>query len=183
MAYLIGQKLLASQMNNMTPSGNVTAGGNVTVGGNLSVTGTGTIAGVLTALASRVPVLSDFTNNAVVATSQTTTSTSFVDLTTVGPSVTITSAGTLAIALFECVMGSASSPGSAMAIAVSGATTIAAADADAMKITASNSGFGFRATGFAVFAITPGSNTYTAKYKTSSLTSTFADRKILIFAP
>lgn len=129
-------------------------------------------------------LLSDLGASDIIATSQTTTSTSYTNLATVGPRVTITSRGTRALCLFSAAMFNSSSVnGSAMAIDVSGATTIAAADAQNIRVTAGNSGYAFKAAGFALLTITPGSNTYTAKYKASAGTSTFVDRHLYVFAP
>jgi len=139
----------------------------------------------VTTLESKVAILNDLSHNATVATSQTSTSTTFTDLATVGPTVTLTSAGTFALVLFEAVMfnNTAATNGTVMGVAVSGATTIAAADVDTIKVTIGNAGVGERHAGFAVFPITAGSNTYTAKYRCSAGTSAWQDRKIYVFAP
>lgn len=120
-----------------------------------------------------------------VATSETTTSATYVDLTTVGPSVTITSTGTLAVVLFTCLGFNATTPtnGAYMGVAVSGATTLAASDATALIQQASNTGSGVRAAGFAFLTITPGANTYRAKYRTLGTTATFTNRSMYVLAP
>jgi hypothetical protein len=67
-------------------------------------------------------------NSAEVLTSQTTTSTSYTDLATVGPAVTVTT-GTSAIVLITTQASpSVQGPNACMSCAVSGATTIAASD-------------------------------------------------------
>lgn len=130
-------------------------------------------------------ILRDFAATATVATSETSASTTYTNLATAGPAVTLTSAGAIALVLFESVMYNSTSVsnGTAMSVAVSGATTIAAADADSIKATLGSSGFADRHGGFAVFTITPGSNTYTAKYRASAGTSNWADRKLWVLAP
>jgi hypothetical protein len=130
-------------------------------------------------------ILRDFAGTGTTATSETSASTTYTDLATVGPSVTLTSVGTLALVLFEATMfnNSAATNGTLMSVAVSGATTIAAADADSIKVTIANSGVADRHSGFAVFTITPGVNTYRGKYRAGAGTSAWADRKIWVFAP
>ncbi len=79
-------------------------------------------------LAQLLAALLMFSGKQTVSTSQTTTSTAYTDLATVGPQVSVTSKGTRALVLWKLTQlttsgSSASSP------AVSGATTIAASDA------------------------------------------------------
>lgn len=130
-------------------------------------------------------ILRDKAATATTATLETSASTSYTNLATVGPAVTLTSAGTIALCLFESVMfnNSAATNGTLMSVAVSGATTTAAADTDSLKVTAGNAGVGFRSCAFAVLTITPGSNTYTAKYRVGGGTSGWQDRKLWVFAP
>lgn len=121
-----------------------------------------------------------------VVTSEGTTSTSYADLATAGPSVTLTSAGSLALVLLYCGSYCTTSAfiGQAMSFAVSGATTLAASDANGRIVTTNNAGFGFNTSAWALIPITPGSNTYTAKYKVASATScVFHNRRIYVFAP
>ena len=63
-----------------------------------------------------------------IATGQTTTSTSYADLATVGPSATVTT-GTKALVIFTSyVRNTSTGPGMSVSVAVSGATTLSAAD-------------------------------------------------------
>jgi hypothetical protein len=128
-----------------------------------------------------VPVLNlDF-----IATSQTTASTSYVDLATVGPAVTMTT-GTEAIVIFGGQYGDSGNLGNNgfMSVAVSGATTVAASDTFAafgdQAVNTENLSSGFLFTG-----LTAGSNTFTAKYKKSGGTSTavFTKRYLLVINP
>ena len=116
--------------------------------------------------------------------SGTTTSTTFTDLTgaAIGPTVTVTT-GTMALVFIHGQMGNSGTGSARMAYDVSGATTIAAAD------NRGNAVFGVAgvtiATGTAVLhfggvALTPGSNTFTAKYRVSSGTGTFSARRISV---
>ena len=123
-------------------------------------------------------VLADFFGTQNVSTSQTTTSTSYADLATVGPTATVVSKGTVAVVLWADVQ-STTSGSAASSPAVSGATTTAASDtwgaiaSDSTRTTV----------GWAVFTITPGSNTYTIKYRVTGGTGTFRDRRMFVWAP
>lgn len=121
---------------------------------------------------------------ATVATSQTTTSTSYTDLTTTGPSVTVTTGTTAYITLCCSMFKTPAGTGNNgfMSVAVSGATTIAAADANGLTWSAmQGSSFSnpccrrFKLTG-----LTAGSNTFTAKYRVNGSTFGFADRDIIV---
>lgn len=113
---------------------------------------------------------------AAVATSETTTSTTYTDLATAGPAVTVTT-GTKALVIVSCTMGGATGL-MFMASAVSGATTNAAADdrglaLDAVSAHRSGSSFVYLFSG-----LTAGANTFTAKYRVVAGTGTFYNRRI-----
>lgn len=110
---------------------------------------------------------------AAVATAQTTTSTSYTDLATSGPAVTLTT-GTKVLVMVTCAIENTSST-SLMSYAVSGATTIAAADAAALANKSANF---IQATTTSLITVTAGSNTFTAKYKVNGGTGTFERRTI-----
>ena len=118
--------------------------------------------------------------SATVATTQTTTSTSYTDLTTSGPAVTLAT-GTSAL-VTVAFQGYNSGAGylSYMSVAVSGATTIAAADSTAAVVRYDNN-ISASAT-FLLTGLTAGSNTFTAKYKTSTAatTATFINRHLTV---
>lgn len=123
---------------------------------------------------------------ASVAAAESTASTTYVDLTTVGPSVTLTSAGNRALLIWTASQftNTAVTVGHYSSIAVSGATTIAASDSISLRTTHDNSGSGFRAAQFAFLTITPGSNTYKMQYRCSVATSSqFSVRSLWVFAP
>lgn len=132
-------------------------------------------------------LLSNFGSTAQVLTDETTTSASYTNLATVGPSVTISSTGTLALVLIGCMqyVSSEASFGSAMSFDISGATTLAASDNYKLAATEGPIGEGAAAGQWALVTITPGSNTYTAKYRVGSNTITghFINRRIWVFAP
>lgn len=114
----------------------------------------------------------------IVATSQTTTSTSFADLATVGPAVTATTGPYALVATYNSNFNSGAAA-SLMSFEVSGASSIAAADNTSIAITGASSQ---RASGlFLLTTLTPGSNTFTCKYRVGAGTGTYADRRILVF--
>jgi hypothetical protein len=119
----------------------------------------------------------DFAN---IATSQTTTSTSYTDLTTSGPAVTVTT-GTKALVIVSSTSSNSSTLNLCfMSFAISGATTSSASDNRAFRsYTASSGAFSRGSTATAV-TLTAGSNTFTAKYKVSAGTGTFEDRQIFV---
>lgn len=116
-----------------------------------------------------------------VATSQTTTSTSYTDLSTSGPAVTVNT-GTSALVTMGCAITSTDASGyTFMSYAVSGATTSSASDARALGMIHSYSGFGYRVSHTYVHTgLTAGANTFTAKYRVSVGTGTFSDRSISV---
>jgi hypothetical protein len=122
--------------------------------------------------------------NATVATSETTTSTSYADLTsgTIGPTVTVTTGTSAWVAIKSAVDNNTINIGTFMSFAVSGASSVAASDANAVNIagvaaaTRSRVGAFFRITG-----LTAGSNTFQAKYKVASAsTGTFTNRDLAV---
>lgn len=134
-------------------------------------------------------MLTNFGNTATVSTIQSTASTSYTDLATAGPAVTLTSVGTRALVIISARIFATTAAADicAMSVTVSGATTIAAADASALMQNgatgSSGGGLGVESGTAFIYSITPGSNTYTAKYKAGVNTANFADRKIFVFAP
>lgn len=129
------------------------------------------------ALAARVP------SGASVPAAQATTSASYVDLTTVGPAVTVTT-GTRAFVGFGAqIENSAAGGGGAMSFAVSGASTIAAA-AGAYALRQMSSVATERNSAGAVSflsTLTGGSNTFTAKYLApTGGTATFQFRELWV---
>jgi len=119
-------------------------------------------------------------STATVATLQSTTSTTYTDLATAGPAVTITT-GTKALVILSATLkwGTAATP--YMGYAVSGSTTTAVTDITALQIANGNSFTGARVSSVSSVALTAGSNTFTAKYKTSNGNSVdFSDRQIIV---
>lgn len=116
-----------------------------------------------------------------VATSETTTSLVYTDLATPGPSVTVTIPAGTTRALVIVTAEEKTSNGSNSAFisfAVSGASTVGATDARAFEVQVNNF---IRASATSVITgLTPGINTFTAKYRVSGATGTFAVRDITV---
>jgi hypothetical protein len=126
------------------------------------------------AVAERVP------NVNTVGTSETTTSTTYADLTTVGPSLTMTT-GPRAFVFLSCQLtNNTGTIGSFMSVAVSGATTVAATDASALVHYPTTAGLPIQATRVVVQGLTAGSNTFTAKYRAAANTGTFSQRNLAV---
>jgi hypothetical protein len=119
----------------------------------------------------------------VVATSQTTLSTIYTDLATAGPTVTVTirASGAAIVILTARTDNTNSGVEVFMGFAVSGATTVAASDAQALCSSARNAGDTPKYSAvFWVTGLNAGSNTFTSKYRTTANTATFADRNIMV---
>lgn len=120
--------------------------------------------------------------SATVTTSQTTTSTSFTDLSTVGPEVTVTiGSNGLALVILTCEIFPASGAFARMGFALSGANTLAANAVDSLFSQLSGSQPDFQGSFVKLLTgLSPGSTVFTAKYSTSAGTSTFLQRKIAV---
>jgi hypothetical protein len=122
---------------------------------------------------------------AYVGTKQNTTSSTYTDLSTSGPAVTLTT-GTKALVIVSFEGTNRAANRSAwMSFAVSGASTVSATDTNALKITQSTLDWEpFRASSATlVTGLTAGSNTFTAKYRSDTITTCTADfayREILV---
>jgi len=117
---------------------------------------------------------------ATVATDQSTTSSSYTDLSTSGPAVTLTT-GTKVLVIVSAYEYQSTSGGQArMSYAVSGATTIAAGDSTAVSLRRVDD-TNIRASAVSRITVTAGSNTFTAKYRTTGVgTANFLDREICV---
>lgn len=156
----------------VTISGTITA---LAINGSASVVKTGT--NTWSYIAAGMPPTSA---TATVATSQTTTSTSYTDLATAGPAVTVTT-GTKALAFVTCELNPATSQYCYMSIAVTSATTLAASDAWASYTAVSSGGVYSRQASAHLFTgLTAGSNIFTAKYRTAASTGGFLNREIVV---
>jgi len=123
-----------------------------------------------------------FLTSDIVETSETTMSTAYTDLTTVGPTVTaMTGSGALIIVTSDITNDTAGQSGR-MTFDVSGATTTAASDVRALRVTIPDVGSpgNIRASVVTSLAVNAGSNTFTAKYRASGGTASFANRRITV---
>ena len=119
-------------------------------------------------------------SSASVATSETTASTSFTDLATAGPAVTVTTGTECLVVVSSYMANNTAGSSNFMAYAVSGATTVAAADANARQYRAAANNADDRGSRvFHVTGLTAGSNTFTAKYRVNAGTGTFQERTIV----
>lgn len=128
------------------------------------------------ALTTRTP------STASVATNQTTTSTTYADLATVGPQVTVT-CGTIAMVWFAASQShSANDNETACSVGCSGASTVAASNAWQRSTDGITAGNYTRGDSFHIFTgLTAGSNTFTMKYRVgASGTGSFRDREIAV---
>lgn len=152
----------------------------------LALTGAGAVTG-LSSLAGTLAWSSGTlrADTARVLTGQTTTSTSYTDLATVGPSVTVTT-GTRALVIISAwIETSTTSPYiAASSYAISGATT-SAAPANILafiRSTGSPAQYASVTAAHIVTGLTAGSNTFTMKYQTenASYSAYFSNRIITV---
>jgi hypothetical protein len=114
-----------------------------------------------------------------IATSQTTTSSSYTDLATVGPAVTLTTGNKALVIVTANIYSSVAGYYSNASFAVSGATTISAANTNAARV--ADTGGVRCASATVLTTLTKGSNTFTMKYSQSAGgTGTFFDREIIV---
>lgn len=123
------------------------------------------------------------TTAALVATDESTASAGYVALATAGPAVTVTigSTGLALVALYAQAYSTTANAAVHMTVAVSGATTIAPSDGNAIKFM-SPSGAEGPAYGATILftALTAGSNTFTANYRGGVGTAHFLNRRLAV---
>jgi hypothetical protein len=150
-----------------------------------------TTAAMNAAIAAALPTSAaqTYLNNlkaAKVATLENTSSTSYVDLATVGPTVTaVTGTSALLFINAEILFGNANSYWSYVAVAVSGATTIAAADANSLIYhnPYASTQAGNLSGVVLITGLTAGSNVFTLKYKHNSAVSGSFAKRVLAVIP
>jgi len=120
-------------------------------------------------------------SGATVATSQTTASTTFTDLATVGPVVTVAT-GPRALVLFSSAIDNTVSNGaSTVSVSVTGASSIAASGAWGILRDGVNSANVQRyGTAHLFSTLVAGTNTFTMKYSVGSGTGTFSSRELIV---
>lgn len=118
---------------------------------------------------------------AQVLTQQSSSNTSYGDLSTFGPSVTCTT-GAYALVIWHASLLNSGTNSSFVSVALSGATTFAAADDRALRHrdgTGTN-GEEMMSCHFLFTTLNAGSNTFTLKYRTIGGTATYQDRRITV---
>jgi hypothetical protein len=125
-----------------------------------------------------LPTLGNEILSATIATQQGTSSGTYTDLATVGPTVTMTTGTTVLIIISATMESTANAIAAEMSFAVSGATTLAALDVNRIKNQNQYQTSVSRA--FILTGLTAGANVFTAKYKTSSGTAYFSERSIVL---
>lgn len=122
---------------------------------------------------------------ATVSTNQTTTSTTFTDLVTTGPAVTVTvpASGALKVTVTSYLSNDTNGDGAVMGVALSGANTVAA-PAGSNNLYLQTGGNNMQASlSWVITGLTPGSTTVTAKYRaTTGGTATFGSRVLIVEA-
>jgi hypothetical protein len=132
------------------------------------------------AIAERIPSIGRVTGGG-----QGTTSTSFVDLTTVGPNVNSLTTGTSAIfAVSSFCLNTQAANGCYMGVAVSSASTIAADVNRSLRVMSGAASENSKGSYVGMFGgtLTAGSNTFSAKYAAlfNTGTATFDERELLV---
>lgn len=147
---------------------NETAPAKATTAGSLFV-GTGA-----NAIAERVPA------EQVINTEESTTSTSFTDLATPGPSVSVTTGVKAIVIVSANIRNSSANGNSVMDFEVSGATSRSASDLTSLNTQYATGGDRVACSIANLVALTPGSNTFTARYRVASGTGTYLRRRIIV---
>ncbi len=113
----------------------------------------------------------------LISTSENTTSTSYTDLTTTGPTVSSLSSTSNVIVVVTATTNNSGGSNNYMSFAISGDATLAADDSRALLVSSTS----IQASS-AVFTVTgvTGSCTYTAKYRVSGGTGTWSNRYIVV---
>jgi hypothetical protein len=120
-------------------------------------------------------------NNNTIADSETTTSTTYTNLSTVGPTVTMTTGTKALVIITSSKMGNNSGTREAyMSFAVSGASSVSASDARRIAIGGGTDLQSGQSGVFFLSGLTAGSNTFEAKYRVYGGTCTWADRSITV---
>ena len=121
------------------------------------------------------------TATATVATSQSTSSTTYTDLATAGPAVTLTT-GTKVLVFTNTEVSTAAGRYVFADFAISGATTRAASDDTCIKMGTDADSMQSRNGVANLMTVTAGSNTFTMKYRVNAGTNSFINRTIVVVA-
>lgn len=117
-----------------------------------------------------------------IATDETTSETSYTDLNTLGPSVTCVT-GTKAIYIMSARMSHSAGGSLRASIEISGASSIEAGDARELTVHIGHNHQNKVGTTYFETGLTPGTNTFTMKYRVQDEgTGTFAERHLIVIA-
>jgi hypothetical protein len=116
----------------------------------------------------------------VIATSQTTTSTTYVDLATVGPTITVAvgASGRVLVSVTAGMTGTNASTSCFMSFATSGTGATVTPAADARALVLAGNILDQTSASFVVSGLNPVNTIFTAKYRASANTCTFLNRSI-----
>lgn len=127
------------------------------------------------AIAERVP-----SNNKVSAT-ETSGSTSYTDLATSGPAVTVTTGPTALVLTTSNQSNNTNAQNAYMSYGVTGASSVSATDDRSGFLTTAAANQGVRALGGGLeTGLTAGSNTFTAKYRVTGGTGSWGNRQLIV---
>lgn len=119
--------------------------------------------------------------NSIVSTSQSTATTTYTDLATAGPGVSVLSGSTALVLITAGVSTDTNNSSAFVGYEISGATSRVAADAEALELDGVTAANTIRNTAASLATgLTPGTNTFTLKYRAGSNTATFANRQIIV---
>jgi hypothetical protein len=168
--WTVGQTVTASQLNvNIRDNMNETSVAKTTTAGSYTV---GTAAN---AIAERT------IGHAFDSSSDTTSSTTFTDLSGgASPSVPVTTGAKAIVFLTASMQNNTVNALCAMGTDVSGATTVAPSSFAAVRGTSATANANITASAAYLVLLTPGLNTFTAKYLVSAGTGSWGSRRILI---
>lgn len=137
---------------------------------------------VTLANAARVGQTTNGAQTARVDTDETTTSTSYTDLATPGPAVTVTvgTNGIVLVLISTLLRNNTSGSASSMSFVMSGANTLAVSDSNAiLAVTTSNYSYRMSAHTF-LTGLNAGSTTFTCKYKVDGNSGGWSRRNITV---
>lgn len=117
-----------------------------------------------------------------IGTAESTASTSYTDLTTVGPTLTATTGANVLVFWTATMQTNTANAACFMSFDISGATTQASNDTWSLTVRPTTTGVNEKYGAVYYFPVTAGSNTFTAKYKVSAGTGTFTNRMIFIIS-
>ncbi|MFJ1539278.1 hypothetical protein ACIODS_12115 [Micromonospora chalcea] len=120
--------------------------------------------------------------SATIITAHTTNSTTWTDLSVVGPTVTITTGTTVLVTLSALMSNNTAGANAQMGVAVSGASTVGANTDDAVIVESSQANDLYQVSYmFPITGLTAGVNTFTAKYQVGvGGTGTFQRRRLIV---